>query len=235
MRLALFSLVFTFTCHTIFAASICKENPAQLIANYQVNHQNVKGSITRDTLTLARLNNQVGQYYHGKSYGDLWSKPSEQHLLLTRYFPDYQKAIEYQTDEIPVRSYTATWQQQWQLLTDQFVANMERIEIQSKGCYRVEVLTSKVNQIEYTLYWLPTLRLVEKLVIKTEENLLTSWQLTSINHELEDVQNYVNNILTFQTIDYADIGDNEADPLLTKMIHQGFKEREVIVHSHSPD
>ncbi|MDO6426137.1 hypothetical protein Q4489_03890 [Thalassotalea sp. 1_MG-2023] len=232
MKIALFALVFTFTCHTVFASSICNENPAQLIANYQVNHQSVDGTITHDTLTLARLNNQVGQYYHAKNYGDLWSRPSEQHLLLTRYFPDYQKAIEYQTDEIKVRSYTVTWQQQWQLLTDQFVANMERIDMQTKGCNRVEVLTAKVNKFEYTLHWLPALRLVEKLVIKKKGSLHTSWQLSNINHELEDVQNYVNKILTFQTIDYADIGDNEADPFLAKMIHQGFKEGTVIGHSH---
>ncbi|WP_286234376.1 hypothetical protein [Thalassotalea sediminis] len=227
MKSTLLIFVLFFNVNAVLAAA-CKQNPSQLIAHYRV----TEGDSQHQKLTLARFNNQAGQFYHDKNYGDWWSKSSNSHLMLTRYFPAFKKAIEYQPSEIKLEASENTWQKQWQMISDQFIAKMTPQHIESKGCLRVEMLTLKEHDVEYILHWLPMLRLVEQLEVVSKGQVLKSWQLIALNDQPADVQQYVKNLSTYQTIDYADIGDNEADPFLAKMIHQGFKATTSTEHIH---
>lgn len=231
MKFTILICVLFFNVHAVSAAA-CKQNPSQLIAHYQIKQTSMNGKPHHETMTLTRFNNQVGHFYHEKNYGDWWSKASNKYLMLARYFPAFNKAIEYQHDEINMKSSAITWQQQWQLLTDKFIEKMIHKGTENKGCTAVNILTLNENDTEYTLRWLPKLRLIEQLTISSNGQLLTSWQLLNLNGKPADAEQYVKKVLAYQTIDYADIGDNEADPFLAKMIHQGFKEGAVAEHSH---
>ena len=72
------------------------------------------------------------------------------------------------------------------------------------------------------LRWLTGLNLLAGLEEYHKDQLLMTWRLNKINTELQHVANYVSLIESYQTTDYADIGDNESNKFLSKMINQGF-------------
>ena len=50
------------------------------------------------------------------------------------------------------------------------------------------------------------------------------WQLEKIEHKENIITQAFRQRANYQTTDFADIGDNEADPFLIKMINLGFIE-----------
>ncbi|MFT4929894.1 MAG: hypothetical protein ACI8WB_006029, partial [Phenylobacterium sp.] len=76
------------------------------------------------------------------------------------------------------------------------------------------------------LQWLVNQQLLRALTITTSHNgQLQSqhWQLISSSENSAAIEAQFRHWDRYITTDYADIGDNEADPFLTQMIHLGFR------------
>ena len=134
----------------------------------------------------------------------------------------HQRGIEYQPSE--VRG-VQSWSAKNQLVDTHLIEKMTLVNTQGSGCDEVKnyTLTEGDNQF--------------KLALFTKSNLVKSFSVTnkkSHTHtdlNLNDVSSNKAEITAqfakwdrFQTTDYADIGDNENDPFLAKMINLGFIE-----------
>ena len=159
---------------------------------------------------------------------ELWHLQSNQAISLTRYFDSEKQAIEYQASEIKSAK---SWQQLKLMIAPSLLKTMQLKKSLGVGCHVEQhyILTttfnskkdSKIKNQTLKLTWLPKLQLVKSLVI-TNSQRQTTWQLKNFNTDTKKIATAFQNWQTYQTTDYADIGDNESDPFIAKMINQGF-------------
>jgi len=139
---------------------------------------------------------------------------------LTRYFDDYQQGIEYQASEIQGNT---SWQQISDIITPKFIEKMTLENSRDNACQKEQHYVLNTDKQSISLIWLPAIKLVKKLIIssKTTEY---SWQLQQLDSSVEKVKLPFKKWQQYKTTDYADVGDNEDDPFLAKMINLGFIE-----------
>lgn len=210
----------------------CDKQADMLLASYQTKQLDQHGRTLTNKLNLYRLQNEVGHFYPNQNYGDWWSKTPNEQLLLTRYFPEYHRSIEYQPTEIGVKKKrsNAVWQKKWQLISTKLLSKMKVSGVEGEGCHQIELLTYKEKGKKYKARWYTKLQLLERFEIYKGSQLQTSWRLKDLNTDTEFVRRYAKNISAYQSTDYADIGDMESDPFLSKMINQGFSQQDVNRH-----
>ena len=148
---------------------------------------------------------------------------------LTRYFKQYQKGIEYQAADMPNLNQAQTsWLQKYQLISPAFFASLEKIESDPLACSSTQTFISKINSKQHIhLVWDAKHQLPISLSATKNKQKIT-WQRIKLNTNSQQVRRLLNHYENYQLTDYADIGYNEADPFLAKMINQGF-----IKHEHS--
>ena len=107
---------------------------------------------------------------------------------------------------------------------------MKKLSTEGKGCQQITSYSFKNHNKQLKLRWLTGLNLLEGLQEFHNDELIMSWRLDNLNTELNHVENYVSSIERYQTTDYADIGDNESIPFLSKMINQGFSDHKANIN-----
>jgi len=228
----IFALFFISTHYAV--AEQLATSGIQLNALYQIVQVNEQGQKISRTMTLYRTENQVGQYFHDKGYGDWWSKNSSSKIMLLRYFPKYQQSIEYQQDEIQgVKHQADFWQKKNQLVSLEFLSKMTVENVEKREGNIIEVMSYRDKSQTIHVRWIANLKLLERLDIYSGNMLVSSWTLNYFSTDPEQIATYTRTIQSYQSTDYADIGDNESNSFLTKMIHQGFTERRVIIGDNS--
>ena len=102
------------------------------------------------------------------------------------------------------------------------------------GCHRIENYEyTPVNKdgkpdsfSRMTLSWMPELKLVQRYELRSIGQLgqrrVTQWQMDKLHTDPAQVSSAMSSFKDFGATDYADIGDNESDPFLMKMIKLGF-------------
>jgi hypothetical protein len=200
-------------------AQQCAINPQILKANYTI--ASAQGNkLDEKPLTLWRNNQQVA--HESKVITELWQHLSNKQLRPIRYFNDHHRGIEYQPSE--VRG-VQSWSAKQQLVDNQLITKMHTVSTQGEGCNEIKNYTLSEQGTEF------------KLAMYTHSNVVKSFSITDKTGQastllsLVDVTSDEGVIAAqfkqwdnFQTTDYADIGDNESDPFLAKMINQGFIE-----------
>jgi hypothetical protein len=141
-------------------------------------------------------------------------------------FDDYQRAIEYQPQDRPSNNVSFDWQAKAQLITEQQLSSLKRVAIQGNGCDQEEVFINP-NEPKFSLTWLPKLKLIKHLK-RVHDGSVVEWKLTQIVQDIDKIKAQFSRWMSYKSIDYADLGDNENDPFICKMIHLGF-----IEHSHA--
>lgn len=224
MKLLVLILILNGLVSLKLKAETCDITPTQLIAKYQIKQLDHQGQLQKSRLDLYRYDHAVGHYFPEQNYGDWWTKSQSDQLMLMRYFPKYHRAIEYQAEDIKSKEVfkASFWQKKQQLIATSLLAKMNVEQVTGQGCYQVEILSLKDKGKKYQVRWLPRLQLIERFDVSKGSKMLTSWRLQDIVNDEAHIQTYATNIHRYQTTDYADIGDNEQDPFLAKMIHQGF-------------
>ncbi len=219
---------FTFILTLIFSSALyaqCQNEP--ISATYQIERQSTANDKTEIRhLVLSRLNGQVALQNPEAEITELWNKTGNGKLHLIRYFDRYQRGIEYQPGEIRSRHSGADWSSKYQLLSDDFIQTLtltESQESQNEGCQRTETYHATVAATSSQLTWLPEYSLPKLYVEKTPATTIR-WTLTEIETNPAEIRPKFDVLASFQTTDYADIGDNESDPFLLKMINLGFVE-----------
>lgn len=199
-------------------AEVCDINSAVLKANYTIKTFYDDNDKTHTLLGLIRNNAQVAYYYPNKNVVDIWVKYSNNKVALNRYFEQQERSIEYQPTEL---KRAVNWQNQYQLITKKQIKNMTLITTAGSGCYQQQEYNLIQGQMNVRLTWLPQLNLVKRLQVSQKAHSKV-WQLVDVEPSEKDVKNFFDKRYQYQSTDYADIGDNESDPFLVKMINLGF-------------
>ncbi|MEH6596395.1 MAG: hypothetical protein V7736_12700 [Colwellia polaris] len=225
-----------FTLPLTANANECKISADVISAYYQldtqITHQNMEQPPVKQLFELHRNHNQILQRNVSKGVNDIWSLYANR-LSLSRVFDKYQHIIDYQPNEL---RYQPQWQDVYQLVAIPAFNQMQLVEQKGSGCLLEEhyvlkgqVLKGKVlngDELKelhngYQLVWLPKLGLVKSLTLQNGQ-LTQQWQLTKYQQKDEKMPALFKQYETYQTTDYADVGDNEGIPFLAKMINQGF-------------
>lgn len=224
--LSIFTLLFS---SSTFSESLCDHYDQPLLATYQITHINQDNKKQQQTLQILRTKNQVTYFYPEQAIGEQWLLQKNNRIRLTRYFEKYQRGIEYQAADMPnLEQGNGSWLQKYQLISPAFIAQLKKEKPEHSGCHDNEIFHSKAQRKQQiTLKWNANYQLLLSLTIKQNQK-TTTWALLDLQSNKQQITQRLANYETFQLTDYADIGDNEADPFLAKMINQGF-----IEHSHS--
>jgi|TARA_R110001632_G_scaffold125544_1_gene238787 hypothetical protein len=215
-----------FTLSLSASANECEISADVISAYYQLDTQTTENELkqppVQQLFELHRNNNQILQRNVNKGINDIWSLHANR-LSLSRAFDKYQHIIDYQPNEL---RYQPQWQDVFQLVDIPVLNQLQLVGQRGSGCLLEEyyVLKGKVLKGQYQgfqLIWLPSLRLVKSLKLQSAQ-LTQQWQLTKYQHNDENMPALFKQYDTYQTTDYADVGDNEGIPFLAKMINQGF-------------
>jgi len=219
--LVLSSFLFIFS-HT--ALAVCKVNDFVIGAEYKITttKKNDNRSNTRH-LILWRNGRQAAHQLSETGITEVWEQTNNGLLRLVRYFDNHQHGIEYQPNEINNGKGDKSWDMKSQLITNKLIKLMQKKSVKGKGCKKTAYYTLKSNNKIINLNWLTQQRLV-KSYSETSDSSKIKWELVRITTDKKQINDIFSARSNYQTTDYADIGDNESDPFLMKMINLGFVE-----------
>jgi len=199
-------------------------------------NQNIMGAkykMTRDISThnkpdtrqmiLWRNTGQVAHEYPQTGITQLWEQTSHGKLRLVQYFDQYGRGIEYQPEDIKSVNVENAWEIKRQLVSQSLINSMKLESSQGNGCEKLESYSLKTNDKTIILKWLPEQKLV-KFFSETSNGAKQTLELQEIIAQQNIALNSFKSRANFHTTDYIDIGDNESDPFLMKMINLGFIE-----------
>jgi len=208
--------------NTIFAT--CTENSTVIGAKYKVTMKKTDSSIIKTSnMILWRNGKQIAHEYIDTGITDVWEKTGNGMLRLVRYFDKPKQGIEYQPNEINNGKGEKNWSLKSQLISDKLINSMQQNSIENTGCDKTVSYTLKSNNKFIKLNWLPVRRLVKTYSESTHSTKL-KWELIELITYKKQINNIFSNRADYKTTDYTDIGDNESDPFLMKMINLGFVE-----------
>ena len=217
MKLALFLMATLASTSTL--AQQCKIDSAHLKADYKITNTH-KNEQSTQSLTLWRNNSQVA--HQREVITELWQHLANKQIRPIRYFNAQQRGIEYQPSE--VRG-VQNWSAKNQLVDNQLIEKMTLKKTQGTGCDEVKNYTYQEGENTYTLAFYSQTQLVKSFSVNNTKNqTITLLSLNNVSYNKQQVTSQFAQWDRFQTTDYADIGDNENDPFLAKMINLGFIE-----------
>ena len=210
-------------------ASQCDINPTILKANYSVTNtvpHSVKSTAAANSKPVSQsLNlwrNQQQVAHENDVMTELWQHLANNQIRPIRYFNAQQRGIEYQPSE--VRG-VQNWSAKTQLVDNHLIEKMTLVSTQGTGCDEVKNYTLSENGNDFTLAFFTHSKLVKTFSTSTKKSQTTTLlSLNNVNTNEPLISAQFAQWDRFQTTDYADIGDNEGDPFLAKMINLGFIE-----------
>ena len=218
--LTLYLLLFA-TC--VQAVSVCSNNPEILGAKYQVTVKKDNEEETQYPVNLWRNESLVVYEYPLKQKAEYWYLPDNgknkaKSLQMTRYYDGFKRGIEYQVRQ---KSITDT-QRKW-LKLNSVIALSEFELLPKRNVLLACDSTQKFEQQDsgLSLEWFNHYQLPKQFAI-TKGNTIKSWQLVELITDVKQVRRHINRRTDFVVTDYADVGDNEHDEFLSKMIVMGF-------------
>lgn len=201
--------------------AICAEEGA-LGAHYLITSKKSDGDlISEKNMALWRNGKQVAHQYPDSHMTEVWEQSQNGMLKLVRHFDAYKRAIEYQPLEINNGKGDRDWSLKSHLISDRLKTKMQLFEQASgQACNKIEKYTLKEAGLEIELHWLPRLQLVKHMKVSRPGSIV-EWRLKSLEFDRVKVGAVFNSRANEQMTDYIDIGDNESDPFLLKMMHLG--------------
>ncbi len=200
----------------------CQQDFATVQAVYSETRQQANGHSDSRQVTLHRNPQQSAISYSNTGITELWEQSADKRLRLVKYFDDEKRGIEYEAYEIKL-SRLEDWSSKRQLIADALIAEMVLQSSTGTGCDRVETYTLTTPDTRLQLSWYPEKKLMKKYQIDKGAARFV-WELQESHRNNTVINNYFNAISHYQTVDYTDVGDNESDPFLMKMINLGFVE-----------
>lgn len=174
-----------------------------------------------EAITLWRNGNQVAIANTSDQVTDLWEKVPGNRMRLVRYFDGHRRGIEYQPSEIRLQGTQDEWLERKQLISDRQIQQMSLGDTAGDGCYKIQTYRLADGKKRLSLKWYPELGAIKAYTVKAHSGSIL-WELEQVISDPQKVAAYFQSLSGYQTTDYADIGDNESDPFLMKMINLGF-------------
>ena len=209
----------------------CDVLAGQLGASYTV-----FSSSSRKTVALEfwRSGATVLYKHPDRQTADQWTLTPNGYVKPTRYFIADQRAIEYDAFDINGGKGSKDWESRSQWISEKQIESMNFTGSEGVGCQRIEsyeytpvTKDGKPDTFSrMTLSWMPELKLVQRYELRSTGQLgqrrVTQWQMEKLYTDPAQVSSAMSSFKDFGATDYADIGDNESDPFLMKMIKLGF-------------
>lgn len=209
-----------FTANISFASCMVSNDNLGAVYKVTTTHS-INNTESVRHLVLWRSGRQVAHEYLDTHMTEVWERMSNQRLRMTNYFDDEKRGIEYQPDEIRISHNENDWLLKKQLITNDLIQSMQLVATAKKGCDSLVHYVLKTDEVKIELHWLVKQELAKQY--KEESgNIIVTWQLEKVIDDPEEVKNTFLTRSDYQTTDYTDIGDNESDPFLLKMINLGF-------------
>lgn len=199
----------------------CPLDRHQLTAQYTLTKKDIFKRPMSKQLTLWRMQNSVALQYPQQAITEVWSRNSNGRSRPVRYFDAYKRGIEYFPSEVKGSALDSTWQTKYQLIDDKFRQSMTLLGETGSGCQLTQQFELKTKGTIYQLSWQPATALVVEYVEQTPATKFTI-VLNSAAQDDKEIAAFFAARQDYQTTDYADVGDNESDPFLRKMMNLGF-------------
>lgn len=200
-------------------AEECTQSPEHLAATYQFKKM-TSGNAEKHILTLWRNGKRLAHENPEKRMTAIWEQGFDGRLRLVRSFDVDNRGIEYQPSEVKVYDQEAYWSQLNHLISPEHFQNWEMIKSNGKGCELVQTYALKSDHEATQITWMPTSKLVISLSQKTDTHNI-EWKLVKVIRDKNLISRAFENWDSYHMTDYADIGDNESDPFLLKMMNLG--------------
>lgn len=214
--IAIFLYLFVYTVQ-----AGCAEETV-LGARYSMTSATLKGTmIAEKKMILWRSGHMLAHQYPASHITEIWAQSSNGQLKLVRHFDAYNRAIEYQPLDINNGKGERDWSLKSHLISQHLKDKMKLYDRgRGQACNRIEKYALKEPGLEIELYWLPRLQLVKRMTV-TRSNVVLQWTLEDLEFDSSKVTAVFSSRAGHQLTDYIDIGDNESDPFLLKMMHLG--------------
>ena len=214
-------LIILLTLVSVSAVAECNVSP--LKATYSINEYNSEGQLAKQyPLILWRQGNQVAHQYPSTRITEIWNLTGNGSLHLERFFDAYHRGIEYQPGEIKAVTGKSGWELKNQLVSNQLLESMELVKTDLSGCDQIDSFASDSKE-HINLQWLNNRKLIKRFEIQAGAERKV-WKLERLETDKQQIEQFFTDRADYKTTDYADIGDNESDPFLLKMINLGFVE-----------
>jgi len=191
----------------------------QLQAEYQIS---INGQSS--PLLIWRHNQQVLQQLPDKKMATYYFKSTPNTLQSIRLFDEFQTGIEYQKNELSnMGQSVASWEEHAQLINEAFLKQLRLERVEADECDTLMHYSGKLKGHRYNVSWLKKQKLVTFYRDKSDHQLINITLIKKEN-DPEKIAATFTHYLNYNMVDFADIGDNENDPFIAKMIRQGFIE-----------
>ena len=215
-------IISTFFSLNAVANNQCSDQAKHLKATYSVTSAGESSDKSTSELVLWRNNNSVAHQYPAINITQTWTLVRNKFIKPVRYFDAHERAIEYQPGERIHGHTERDFSYRYQLISNDLLEKMTLLSTSENGCYSAQVFTLNTPSATMSLTWLPELLLIKKFEVN-KNNVTQQWQLQNVSFNA-DTDAFFSIRDTYQSTDYADIGDDHTDPFLTKMVTQGFIE-----------
>lgn len=193
--------------------SFAQECSEQFEAKYKIQQNDKELS-----LNVWRNGSAVAYQNSNSSVTDHWTSSAKQRLKLVRLFDAHRRGIEYEAKRYGSK---ITWENLFHKFEPQRLTQMKLVNTSGQGCDKVETYTQSQQGQEIEVQWLVQYQLAKTIVVKGN-NKSVIWSLTELNTDAKEVSEQFAMWDNYHLTDYVDIGDNESDPFLAKMINMGF-------------
>ena len=202
------------------AALTAGATDAEILGARYVQRVNVRGeaAVEREW-HYWRKPHLVAYEYPDNGISEVWYRTPNGRISLERRFDDYGRSIQYEPADLSMMSRA----DQWGELRATVVLDEFEPEAVS-ACAGTQTFVRKRDEAESVVQWLPGLHLPASITT-VRDGRRTETELLSVT-TAADAERFFAVGLEYDSMDYADIGDNEADPFIRQMIRLGFVEHD---------
>ncbi len=200
----------------------CATDPERLGAHYEHRIEDLaSGESRRDTLELWRDGRRVLHVHPERAQAELWERGGDGRLHLVVWYDQHARGIEYLPEDLGPAAGAGEWEAKWRLIPQASLRRLGSGKVQGLGCERRRVWTQEAGGRRIELVWDEYLQLPRRYVV-TRGKRRETWVLREVVGEPARVAAAFSRRDAYRTTDYVDIGDDESDPFIRRMIHLGF-------------
>lgn len=205
--------------HTTTYAGQC--SPTQLGAYYNATKTKA-GKQEKINLQLWRKD-QLAMHAYPNGTGEIWHQLPNQQMRLDKFFDQDKRLVEYESADLTTLGKTKTWYSVSLLFNPALLEKLSKVQEEGSDCELTETYQGEVGQHTFNIKWQPARKLLVTLKAQSKAKDFTeSWHMEKLVTDPNKVTKAFDTRLNYRSTDFADIGDNEADPFFRKMINLGY-------------
>lgn len=160
--------------------------------------------------------------------GEVWLRDSKDNISMARLFHKEKRIIEYTSGDLRALGLYPEWNDRAELIDSSLLSRLKLTGTEMVLGYKAQRYQGQLNGVDMEILWLAEFRL-PALVRRVLADRDISMHLLEI-HPLASSPWKQKDISDYQAMDYADMGDNEADPFISSLSHKDSKQHGTHAH-----